>query len=508
MVLRAALIFLGTIVLTGCAQIGFLTGGEIDSTAPEPVRCEPLNGSTRFSENRVQLYFDEYIQLKDVSENIFITPQDAKLKSSLNKKVLTVEWEEQLAENTTYAIYFNNAVSDFTEDNSTLFSYVFSTGNNIDTLTTAVNISDVLTNSPVADILVGLYRSQDSITPRYFATSDKRGFAQFTYLEEGAYAIRAFKDENRDMKIGGSEIQGFVLDSVRVSTSNNDTTMLSVFTPEPENLIANAEFKGPGVFELNLTSRVPDVLLKLNDQQIKPEQFRTENNQLFRIFTNDSLSQTNILTVTNGDKTDSSTIRISKKEQQIPLAPTVLSSPTLAINSPIILQFNALIDNLDTSKIYLWNENDSLEQIAFSLEIEKDLVKISPKTSGKFQLKLLDGLIDGMNRSFTTSVEVREKKDLGNLIAALEGFTRDLIVELSKEKDLIQSRIVTEPVPILFENLLPGEYTIRIVVDSNRNGKWDTGNLSKLILPEKVINYGSVRVRPNWDVKVPLIVNN
>ena len=46
----------------------------------------------------------------------------------------------------------------------------------------------------------------------------------------------------------------------------------------------------------------------------------------------------------------------------------------------------------------------------------------------------------------------------------------------------------------------PGEYEIRIVFDTNNNGKWDTGNYSKRIQPEKAITIPQkLSVRANWD---------
>jgi uncharacterized protein (DUF2141 family) len=506
MVLRSTLIFLGVAVLTGCAQVGFLTGGDVDYTAPEPVRCEPQNGSTLFSENRIQLFFDEYIQLNAPSENIFIVPGDAKLKCSIQKKVLTVEWQDPLKENTTYAIYFNNAIKDVTEDNSTLFSYVFSTGSTIDTLTTAVFIRDALSNSPVSDVFVGLYRAQDSLTPRYFAQSDKMGLAEFSYLTAGTYAVKAFKDENRDLKIGAAEIQGFVSDSVRISIEKRDTLMLSVFTPESEKMISKFEFKGPEAFELGLTSPMNEINLTLNGRTLAKEEYRKINALTYRLFPKDSVLQNNLLAVSEGEKVDSSVLRVTQSERSVPLMPVVLSSGILSPSSPIVLQFNSILKEVDTSKIILNKENDSISKIGFRVVVENDLLKIFPASSGKFLLKLDVGSIFGMSKFFSTSFEIRELKELGNLMVVPEGFESKLIVEVFKEKELIDSRFTSDPGPIQFQHLVPGEYKIRIILDSNGNGFWDTGNVSRLLQPEEIINYGTVRVRANWDISVPIKV--
>ena len=46
----------------------------------------------------------------------------------------------------------------------------------------------------------------------------------------------------------------------------------------------------------------------------------------------------------------------------------------------------------------------------------------------------------------------------------------------------------------------PGEYEIRILFDDNNNGKWDHGDYSKKLQPEKAITISQkLGVRANWD---------
>ena len=46
----------------------------------------------------------------------------------------------------------------------------------------------------------------------------------------------------------------------------------------------------------------------------------------------------------------------------------------------------------------------------------------------------------------------------------------------------------------------PGEYDIRILYDDNNNGKWDPGNYSIKLQPEKVISLSQkLAVKANWD---------
>ena len=46
----------------------------------------------------------------------------------------------------------------------------------------------------------------------------------------------------------------------------------------------------------------------------------------------------------------------------------------------------------------------------------------------------------------------------------------------------------------------PGDYEIRILFDDNNNGKWDPGNYSKKLQPEKAITLkDKLAIKANWD---------
>jgi hypothetical protein len=53
-----------------------------------------------------------------------------------------------------------------------------------------------------------------------------------------------------------------------------------------------------------------------------------------------------------------------------------------------------------------------------------------------------------------------------------------------------------------FGYLLPGKYGIKAILDSNHNGKWDTGVFLKNKQPEKVLVHPKIfEVRTNWELE-------
>ncbi len=76
------------VLTSGCAQIVSPTGGSRDTIPPILVSSNPKLDATNFTGNRISLYFDEYIQIKDLQQNLLVSPTplknpyiDYKLKS-------------------------------------------------------------------------------------------------------------------------------------------------------------------------------------------------------------------------------------------------------------------------------------------------------------------------------------------------------------------------------------------------------------------------------------------
>ena len=57
------------------------------------------------------------------------------------------------------------------------------------------------------------------------------------------------------------------------------------------------------------------------------------------------------------------------------------------------------------------------------------------------------------------------------------------------------------------EYLTPKKYKIRIIYDTNTNGKWDTGNYLNKQKPEAVYHFPTLLdVRANWELQEQFIL--
>ena len=120
-----------SILPIGCATVVPPSGGPRDSLPPVLLLADPPDSSLNFSGNRITLTFDEYIDLKDVVNNLFFTPTfEINPRIAVRGKSIIIPFEDGVLEpNTTYVLDFNKAIVDMNESNQLQdFTYTFSTG--------------------------------------------------------------------------------------------------------------------------------------------------------------------------------------------------------------------------------------------------------------------------------------------------------------------------------------------------------------------------------------------
>ena len=195
------------VVVYACASRGYPEGGPKDTTPPQVILEEPASFTKNFDKKRVNIYFDEFVQLKDINEKFIISPpQKKKPKPRLKGKYVQVEFVDSLKPNTTYTLDFADAISDNNEGNPLgFYRYVFSTGNEIDSLELSGQVVNAESGEPVLNVYVELYSNlADSMplleVPDYVARTDSSGFFRLTNLKDTIYRVVAIQDDNRDYK--------------------------------------------------------------------------------------------------------------------------------------------------------------------------------------------------------------------------------------------------------------------------------------------------------------------
>lgn len=236
------------IILTRCANPVTPTGGPKDTTPPKFLKSEPPQLTTYFHSKTIRIYFDEYVQLKDVQKNLIISPpMTTEPELKIKGKSVEVTFDEEFLSNTTYNIYFGDAIVDVNEGNPiSNFRYVFSTGAVIDSMTLNGYVYDAFTLKPVEGANVMLYYDMydtipfDSapfyVRPYYLTRTDKQGNFVLSNLRDVEYKIFALVDENSSMTYDQPSEQIAFIDTLvkpyyippakLPDTIYNDTTLL------------------------------------------------------------------------------------------------------------------------------------------------------------------------------------------------------------------------------------------------------------------------------------------
>lgn len=203
---------LGAALLASCASIGNPSGGPRDEEPPRFVRANPAPGSVNVTRDRIDIEFDEIVNVKDAFSKVVVSPVSKSVPrvSSLGKRV-SVQFTDTLLPNTTYTVDFANAIEDNNEGNKLQgFTYSFSTGPQIDTLQISGMVLSADGLEPQQGMLVGIH---SNLSDTAFATlpleriakTDDRGRFSIKGVAPGTYRIFALADVDNDYKRANPE---------------------------------------------------------------------------------------------------------------------------------------------------------------------------------------------------------------------------------------------------------------------------------------------------------------
>jgi len=459
------------VITVGCANIIAPMGGPKDSLPPQLVEVRPADSTRHFTGKRIVFEFDEFIAPPDnIQENLLVSPLP-KLNPLVTSKLrtLTVVLKDTLQENTTYSINFGNAIKDINEGNVLKnFTYIFTTGSTLDSLTVSGKVIVAETGLPDSTLIAALHLNTDDSAvvkerPRYVTRLDKDGQFTFHNLPPDTFALYVFKDEGGQRKFMNRG-QLFAFADSLVDTRVRKSYTLYAYPQKEEEKKADtvkpktttpalkaATNKGAGVgqdkrlrLETNLANNELDILgqLEINFKAAPLKYF------------------------------DSTKVQFVSEQFQ-PL--TGYRYITDTSNKKITLQYN-------------WVPNT-----AYNLIVDKDFAE--------------DSLGHKLARTDTLQFRTKKESDYG--LVRL----RFLNLDLSKNPVLlfVQGDQIKYSHPFMNNTFnaklfTPGEYDLRILFDANKNGKWDPGAFfGKHLQPERVMPIPrKLTVKANWDNEIDI----
>jgi uncharacterized protein (DUF2141 family) len=518
-------IFFGILLISSCASIGpGPQGGPKDTIPPKIISMIPKNLSTNFTAKKIVIQLDEYFKLNDQFKQFSVSPDMEVLPTlKVKSKSLEIELPDSLEKNVTYTLNFGKAVVDVNESNAIKnFSYVFATGPKLDSLSISGNIKNAITGKPeIEAVAFILPLSRDSLFGKrkasIYTLTDSSGNFKITNLKQDTYRVYGLKEQNGD-KIyqQNSDEIGFITDPIVLNKDTQNLNILvfkedaSVFRVTDRKLNADGSINIS--FNQKLKSPAITVIEPKNIDVSKKVKFNRYADSV-KIWLNDmSFDSTKISITDNGKLLQTINFTRGKKDTytRTVSATDNIEGSLLNPNERLKLTFNFPIETVDPTKIILME--DSVIKSDFRLEKDSaDFLSyhfLYPwRANSIYELKFGAGaftaIFNAKNKEFLRKFQLAKKDDYGTLqvkIVTPEPNKQYVLEVINEAKSVVNTLVVARDTTVKFANYRAGKYFIRIIYDTNKNGKWDTGNVKLGLQPEKIWNEPKeLSIRANWD---------
>ena len=530
-------LFLSVLIIilatSNCARRGIPNGGLKDSIPPVLVSANPPYKSILFSEKKIKIYFDEYVNLKDVNQQLIISPplKYPPVITPLGSpsKVITIKLSDTLLPNTTYTINFGNSISDNNEGNKLPgFKYVFSTGDYIDSLSVRGRVKDAYTKKTEENISVLLYKITsdfyDSIIyqkkPDYYTSTLDTTLFEITNVSKGAYLLVALKDVYNNVLFNPTEDKiGMISQPIELPKDSLILSPIKLFKETANYQIYRPQeiSKGHLIFGYEGSpSNVTIEELYSKNSTFKSIFKQDANKDTIHYWFNNFKKDSLLFKVTNGEHIDTLKIRLRSNILDS-LKINSNASNVLHLRDTFQLTSNNPVVKIDPSKISFTNK-DSLS-IKFKPHIHTTNNTISivfdKKHTTSYKVQFFPGALTDLhqttNDTLTYRFSTRKLEDYGSISLEINKQVKSpLIVELLEEnrQEVLHKEIVATSTTVTFNLLPPGKYSVRIIIDENNNQKWDTGSYLRKLFPEKVIYHPVIfDVRPDWHFPEKITIN-
>ncbi|WEK19326.1 MAG: Ig-like domain-containing protein [Candidatus Pedobacter colombiensis] len=518
-----ALVFI-SILFYACASIQQPQGGPKDTEPPKVLKLTPKNLTVNFNSPKIVIEFNEYFKVQNESKEFSVSPEMEKppeLKTKGKKLEITIK--DSLEKNTTYTLNFGKAIADVNEGNVLKnFTYVFSTGPHLDSLSIKGKVTNSVTGLPELDAVVFVFPlDRDTLfgkkRPSIFTTTDSSGNYSLNNLRKDTYKIYALKEKNGDKiyQQATDEI-GFLKDSI-VLTKPLDNINLSVFKEDAtvfRMLDKKLNPDGSITFVFNQKLIHPQVVVTDPPALDATKLFKfSKNNDSLKVWLKElTFDSVKIAIKEDGKILQTANLTRGKKETytRVLNATDNIDNRLLNPNKPLKLTFNFPIESTDLNKISLLE--DSVERKGFTLVKDSaDLLYYyfrypwKPKKTYdiKFDAGAFTAIFNTKNKEFTKTFQLANKDDYGTLVVKIvppEPNKSYILEVLNENKGVVNTLVITRDTTVRFANYKAGKYWIRITYDTNKNGKWDTGNVKLGLQPEKIWNEPKeLSIRANWE---------
>jgi hypothetical protein len=179
----------------------------------------------------------------------------------------------------------------------------------------------------------------------------------------------------------------------------------------------------------------------------------------------------------------------------------------LGLDKNFFITFNQPLSKIDTSQITLIAQ-DSIPQ-KLSLRYHEESMEVQfyfqKAENSIYSLTGLPGAFSGQNEIISDTLKFKMQtgsiENYGDLTLTFRSKeSEEIIVELLDEQEnIVTTKKTVSTQKVLFSLLKPDKYKVRVRIDKNKNGKWDTGNFLNKQQPEPIVFFPNLlNIRPNF----------
>ncbi|UKJ07810.1 Ig-like domain-containing protein [Solitalea lacus] len=512
-----------SILVSACANVVSPTGGPKDETAPKLVSENPKNKTLNFAEKKIEIEFNEMVQLKNQYKEISITPEmELAPEITAKKNTVIIKFVDTLSKNTTYSINFGNSIADINESNEYKnYHYVFSTGKFIDSLKISGTVDYIIDTAQTKEVLVALYPTDIEKLykqkPIIYTSTTTGGKYELNNIKNGKYAIYAYKDLNGNKRFDDDELLGFLNNNVDLQKDSSKINFtLAKQVPKNLRVSYSKYYEGRVLVKLNY----PDDSVNFN--VFYPNEFK--NKLLIDKASSDSISlwlpttkfdSTQIQLTKNGKPFDTLMVRNFIKDPKLGLFKITdnVSSGILKPNDTLKLTTSRPLKLADVTKLELLEDSVKIKT-GFTItpskkKIREYIVTYEWDSTKKYDINIKErqftDIYDAFNAQYKRTFIQDTSANYG-IVSAKFTIPKDkqyIVQLLNTNQEIVGQLIANENKVYKFINLTPERYKMRFIEDANKNKKWDIGNVYHKIQPEKISYYpDEIAVRAGWDMEV------
>ena len=525
-----AFLFVGlltaNLLLQSCAQMASPPGGKKDTLAPKILSSSPLHKSKNFKGKKIELVFNEYINVRNLNQELLITPNVGTYQTKLKPTGLTLQLDSALKENTTYTFNFRNAIEDMSERNiGKNIKLVFSTSQNIDSLVIQGKVKSLQQNMAVENVLVALYPFSDTLRidktkPYYFTKTDTSGIYVLENVAAGKYYMAAYQDLNNNLLYNSSKEPVDFISEPFLTLSKNENQNFSIALQNQDPLkIAKTTSTAKTVlydfnrgikeikFDKDLKLSIAYQIENAHSLRFYAQKLEKKDTLFITALIKDSVNRDykiplkiKFRELTTKEKPSKSTMPLSV----LPASGKYLSpedSLLIILPKPVVawdskrIQFITGPDELVLlpDEAYSWND------VSNRLRIDKGYLPLREKFDLSIEKGAFVGIESDTSDAFKQNFQFQDLEQYGIMEGGIKDVKGKFIFQLiSTANSLIAYEQISDG-KFSFLHVEPGQYIVRVIHDKNENGYWDIGNFITKTKPEPIYYLpGKIKLKANF----------